>query len=86
MEMKNSEKSAFCQLHTIDGNWTKDPIEKYSGLTKREYFAALAMQGLLSNSEITLSLKSKIENDYIPIPDLVAKYSLEYADSLLSQL
>ena len=35
---------AFPVLHNIDGNWTKEPLEKYSGMTMRDYFAAKAMQ------------------------------------------
>jgi len=35
-----------------DGNQKVDNVHAYgTGLTKREYFAAMAMQGLLANSE-----------------------------------
>lgn len=45
------------------------------GLTKREYFAALALQGLSANSfHKNLS------------PDSVAKWSVKCADSLINEL
>jgi len=46
------------------------------GLTKREYFAALAMQGLLAN------------RDNAPVSDFkyAAKYSLQMADALIEAL
>ena len=43
------------------------------GLTKREYFAAIAMQGILS---------SKIQTDSV----FVANYAVEYADALIEAL
>lgn len=47
-----------------------------AGLSKREYFAGLAMQGLVSNPDIKFS--STAEN--------FAKYSVEIADALLAEL
>jgi hypothetical protein len=49
----------------------------YFGLTKREYFAALAMQGLLSNGHC-LPNKDGIE--------YVVSISIKAADELLKQL
>lgn len=46
------------------------------GLTKREYFAGLALQGLLS---------SDIENGW-NTPNRAAKKAVEYADVLLAEL
>lgn len=45
-----------------------------SGLTKREYFAAMAMQGLLSN------------HIAITEPIVIANKAIKYADELLKQL
>lgn len=45
-----------------------------SGLSKREYFAGLAMQGILAN------------NDEIPFAENIAKISIKFADELLKQL
>ena len=44
----------------------------YGGLTKRELFAALAMQGMTSNNSIPV--------------ELVAAWSVQYADALLAEL
>jgi len=50
----------------------------YSGITKREYFAGLAMQGILT----TLSDSSVNEK----VRDIVARESVAMADELLKQL
>lgn len=46
----------------------------YLGLTKREYFAAMAMQGLLA------------QNSYYNSFDLLASDSVKQADALLKEL
>lgn len=48
-------------------------IHSEKGLTKREYFAAIAMQGILSGK---IQYNSK----------LVADYAVEYADELIISL
>lgn len=65
--MENSEKPAF----VVENN-----TEIYPGLSKREYFAAMAMQGFISNA-----------NDGAPrgFAD-VCERSLMFADELLKQL
>lgn len=70
--MKNSEKPAFASVSiSPDGNsWIQD------GLTKREYFAGLAMQGLCSNPEICNHVNG------LPDPSKI----IGLADELLSQL
>lgn len=40
---------AFPVLHTIDGNWVKDPVPQYSGMSLRDWFAGQALAGLLSH-------------------------------------
>lgn len=56
------------------------PTSKFSpgdsGLTKREYFAALAMQGLCDRQQIGLSLG----------PDEIAKLAVEIADAVINRL
>ena len=67
--MKNSEQPAY--------PLPKDRRSDHpygNGLTKREYFAAMAMQGMLANSDLTLSL------------DKTCELSIFYADELLKQL
>lgn len=44
----NPNESASPITTVIDGNWIQEPPENRKGLTKREYFAAIAMQGLLA--------------------------------------
>jgi hypothetical protein len=49
------------------------PSNGYRGLDKREYFAALAMQGLLANPEIANGLvrQYEIANDAVRVADAV---------------
>jgi hypothetical protein len=56
---------------------------KFGGLNKREYFAGLAMQGILANEKANVVL-SRVSG--MPDVDLVAQFSLQYADALLSKL
>jgi len=59
-------------IHSFTAN---EPSEaNYKGLTKREYFAGLAMQGLLA-SGITR-----------PTPSMFAEKSVELSDALLYEL
>jgi hypothetical protein len=55
--------------------------QKLIGLTKREYFAGLAMQGILSGNYGVF-----YGNIDIPVETEIAKYSIECADELLKQL
>jgi hypothetical protein len=75
--IKNADKPAAPVLHTIDGNWNKEPIDEYKGLTKREHFAAMAMQGIASNHRLV---------DDAGAAKWVASQSLAYADALLEAL
>lgn len=56
-----------------DGGYMKTITEP--GLTKRELFAAMAMQGLLARHG---------SDDYMP--DVIARYATDYADALLAEL
>lgn len=51
---------------------------QHLGLTKREYFAGLAMQGLLSNSSVIKDNNGKLDN--------YGKTAVELADALLEAL
>lgn len=51
------------------------------GLTKKEYIAAMAMQGILSNSNGCIFHIQAPEN-----LDVVARLSLSYADALINEL
>jgi hypothetical protein len=65
------------------------PIQIKPGLTKREYFAAMAMQGLLSNPFYAQIQHDKVvspdNNDY-KIEHVLTTRSLQIADELLKQL
>ena len=55
-----------------------------TGLTKREHFAGLAMQGLLANSALQAECLSG--NGYYVDAESMAKLSAGYADALLGAL
>ncbi|MES2395640.1 MAG: hypothetical protein V4549_06540 [Bacteroidota bacterium] len=87
--MNNAEKPAY--PYTIHKG-TKSEHYEY-GLTKREYFAAMAMQGIVANPQITLNTKNAMIEKGIPFTDnaeiqinATIKYSLDIADELLKQL
>lgn len=85
--MKNSDKP----IHPIkysDGTLMKDSNDaehflKYSGaltgLSKREYFAGLAMQGLIAGR---WACPDNVSND----PETISKFAVIHADDLLKQL
>lgn len=68
--MRNAEQPAFPKV-------TPDGDQLQNGLTKREYFAGLAMQGLLA---------SYAGIHTIPNPEILAKKSVQFADALLTEL
>ena len=72
--MENSKKSAFPL--TNDGGIGAD-IDIQYGLTKREYFAGLAMQAIISATPEV--------SDY-PKAEDVAEKAVTYANELLKQL
>lgn len=57
---------------------------KYRGLSKREYFAGLAMAGLLSRDEARPPNASKEAHDQFAA--LGARYAVAHADALLAEL
>lgn len=67
--MKNADKPTFPYRHS-------ELLKENRGLTKREYFAAMAMQGLCANSN------SGSQHSF----DRLAKEAVMYADELLKQL
>ena len=71
--MNNGDKPASpVKPEVIQGN---DQV--HLGLTKREQFAAMAMQGILANSG----------DEYVDVGfDLIASHSAEVADALLKEL
>lgn len=61
---------AFPVLHSIDGNWQKEPKLEYCGMTLRDYFAVKAMQSLIAGDANALY-----------DPEVIAKraYAMAYA-------
>jgi hypothetical protein len=65
----------------INSNDFTQEGKKYSiGLTKREHFAAMAMQGILSNGTF------EGEGNRVHWLDLIAENSVQIADALLKEL
>lgn len=86
--MKNSERTAFPSIytHALDGT-----IESSEGLTKREYFAAIVMQGIIagtfsSEDAYNSLLKTAVKKSYSTVEQCVSKIALAYADALLTEL
>lgn len=64
--MENGKEGAFACAN-------QNGLQK--GLTKREYFVGLAMQGIVSNTEYIMNSS-----------ETIAQYALKIADELLKQL
>ena len=61
----------------------------YNGLTKREYFAAMAMQGMLSDNSYLHSLANEIVKNgdkIVKIKNLLVRDSCSMADALIEEL
>lgn len=87
--MKTKNKPAFPVEVSINdngdlkGSQTSNFSGFEMGLTKREYFASKAMQGLLSNPEWMKEYKGE---KYLTQSDIVADIAIKTADNLLSKL
>lgn len=95
--MKNADKSAAPRTILVvhDGEMNNDDLKRLteiSGLTKREYFAGLAMQGILSGSALDKEMTT-IQMEYYAknYPEkthnqCISILAVELADELLKQL
>jgi len=83
--MKN--EPAFPQHRVQKSNLDKDTIhyDLVGGLTKREYFAAAALQGMLSNGDLS-DVFNENNTPAEEVPKLVAECSIEIADALIEKL
>lgn len=79
MKNNNGDLPAMPVLHTIDGNWNKEPIDDYKGLSKREKAAFMAMQGILANEFSELA-------GWTDWCEGIADHSVKLADALLAEL
>ena len=78
--MKNADKP-------INPVLTQNP--SYLGLTKREHYAGLAMQGLLANPQYwkrVYKTLSSLKADKDSIECVFAQFSIKLADEILQQL
>ena len=86
--MKNSDKPAFPiteeETNSVVNFITTNDI--HTGLTKREYFAGLAMQAMLSNEELRIACMDDSGILGVSRDEAVARYSVMEADALLKQL
>ncbi|MDR0295172.1 MAG: hypothetical protein LBH91_03140 [Prevotellaceae bacterium] len=70
------------------GNETAYPIIEFAdstntcGVTKREYFAGLAMQGLLSNCVTIVNAEATDEGDF----KAISRDAVKFADAMLEEL
>ena len=62
-------------INSVCFQFSNGEIFSTRGLTKREYFAAMAMQALITN-----------DKDYNYCCDELAMYALRYADNLIIEL
>lgn len=53
------------------------------GLTKREYFAAMAMQASISTIDSSVLKKA---DDWLEEPNRIAQWAVRYADALIAEL
>lgn len=60
--------------------------ESIPPLTKREYLASLALQGLLNNQYTVKLLLKESRGDYELMPGLLAESAVRIADSLIKRL
>ena len=74
--MKNSKQPIN---PTTNSNYNEQPhlVEVSAGLTKREYFAAMAMQGMIASGKYT---------EGVAFHPALINVSIEIADDLLAEL
>lgn len=78
MENKNQPANP-ATIHKVKGEEVE--TVSFPGLSKREYFAGLAMQGMITRIKNEVKIETISE-----IPNNVAQWSILFADELLKQL
>jgi hypothetical protein len=63
-----------------------DHWQSHAGLTKREHFAALAMQGLLAQNQMTFQVHTADGVLLVPARKAIPSLAVDYADALLAAL
>lgn len=78
-------KASLNTIRQADASGCSPPEDSiYKGLTKREHFAGLAMQGILTNSLLVNEISDIVSGKSILKP--VATLALNHADTLLKEL
>ena len=62
------------------------PDDGWKALTKREYFAAMAMQGLCSNTAFVDNCAKVARSDPKSLAEILTSFSLTTADQLIVEL
>ena len=85
--MSKGNESAFPEIFSEPNNDRDGVIDVYSsgGLTKREYFAAKAMQGL-SSIQVGPEFLKEIRDTNLTLEGVIAENAVRYADALLAEL
>ena len=78
--MKNADKPTYPLEFKKEGSYNTEGWS--NGLTKREYFAGLAMQGLLANCNGGMTSGGS----YTFSPNGISELAILHADELLKQL
>ena len=58
----------------------------HGGLTKREYFAAMAMQGLISSADTLRLFEERAYHDLLDQANFASRCAVKYADALIEEL
>lgn len=73
-------------IHAKNGIKQDEILKLANGITKRELFAAMAMQGLLANSTWAESSNISGPIEYNQFNSGMAEHAVEMADALIKQL
>lgn len=90
--MSQDQSGTAAPIPTSTDLRTGEVIYQQCGLTKREYFAGLAMQGLIASCSTRDSFEMLArERDRVGLPEgnadlIIAKCAVNYADALLKEL
>ena len=78
---------AFPQQHAIDGNWVKEPLPEFRGMTMRDWFAGNAMRQMLpwNHDYPTEEIAAKQSADFARLAEMIAKTAYLLADAMLAE-
>ena len=84
--MKNDGGPAFPVLHTIDGNWVKNPLDEFKGMSLRDYFAAAALKGMCAGlTRFCEDEPAKSAGIIVNRPNDLSEIAYTYADAMLEE-